>query len=178
VTTPSTRVAIRAASTVDAEAIAELHLASWQAAYRGIVSDEFLDGITLESRVVRWRRALSPSESPLTETIVAMDGETVVGVCSSGPRRHPDADGVGEVYSLHVETASWRRGIGKLLLDDTLQRLAVRGFTGAVLWVLRDNWNARQFYEAQGWQGTGEEMVEDRSGYAIPESRYAITLAP
>jgi len=47
-----------------------------------------------------------------------------------------------------------------------------------VLWVLRDNWNARQFYEAQGWQGTGEEMVEDRSGYAIPESRYAITLAP
>jgi ribosomal protein S18 acetylase RimI-like enzyme len=174
--TPSTRVAIRAASTLDAEAIGALHRASWQAAYRGIVSDEFLDGITLESRIVRWRQLLSSSESPLSETIVAVDGDTIVGVCRSGPRRQPEAGGIGEVYALHVEPGSWRHGIGTMLLDETLRRLAGRGFTGAVLWVLRDNWNARHFYEAQGWSATGEEVVDDRSGYAIPETRYAITL--
>jgi ribosomal protein S18 acetylase RimI-like enzyme len=174
--TPSTRVAIRAASTLDAEAIGELHRASWQAAYRGIVPDEFLDGISLESRVVRWRQLLSASESPLSETVVAVDHDTVVGVCRSGPRRQPEAGSIGEVYALHVEPRSWRRGIGTMLLDRTLRRLAGRGFTGGVLWVLRDNWNARHFYEAQGWSATGEEMVDDRSGYAIPETRYAITL--
>jgi len=47
-----------------------------------------------------------------------------------------------------------------------------------VLWVLRDNPNARHFYEAQGWSVTGGEMVEDRDGYAIPETRYAVTFAP
>lgn len=174
--TPSTRVAIRPASTLDAELIGELHRASWRAAYRGIVAEGFLDGITLESRIVRWRQLLSPAESPLSETIVAVDGDIVVGVCRSGPRRQPEAGGIGEVYALHVDPRWWRQGIGTMLLDHTLHRLAGRGFTGAVLWVLRDNWNARHFYEAQGWSATGEEMVDDRSGYAIPETRYAITL--
>ena len=61
--TPPTSVAIRAASASDVEAIAALHLASWWAAYRGIVPDQFLHGITLESRIARWQRALSSSES-------------------------------------------------------------------------------------------------------------------
>jgi len=175
VATPPTSVAIRAASASDVETIAALHLASWWAAYRGIVPDQFLHGITLESRIARWQRALS-SESPVTGTTVAVDGDTVLGVCSSGPRLSPESSSVGEVYALHVEPGSWRRGIGQLLLDDSLRRLAARGFVAAVLWVLRDNWSARRFYEAQGWSTTGEEMVEARNGYAIPETRYAISF--
>jgi ribosomal protein S18 acetylase RimI-like enzyme len=176
VRTSPARIAIRAASPTDVDAIASLHLASWRTAYRGIVPDEFLNAVTLESRIARWRRALSLSESPLVETTVAVDGDTVLGVCSSGPRHLPESSSVGEVYALHVEPRSWRRGVGKLLLDDSLGRLAVRGFAAAVLWVLRDNWNARHFYESQGWSVTGEEMVEDRDGYAIPETRYAISF--
>jgi ribosomal protein S18 acetylase RimI-like enzyme len=176
VTTPQASVAIRVASASDVEAIAALHLASWWAAYRGIVPDEFLNAITLESRIARWRRALSLSESERVKTTVAVDGDTVLGVCSCGPRLWPESSSIGEVYALHVEPGSWRRGIGKLLLDDSLARLADRGFAAAVLWVLRDNWNARHFYTAQGWSVAGEEMVEDRDGYAIPETRYAISF--
>jgi ribosomal protein S18 acetylase RimI-like enzyme len=171
------RIAIRAAVPSDVDEIASLHLASWLAAYRGIVPDEFLAAITLESRVIRWRKALSSSESPLTETILAVDGSTIQGVSSFGPRRHPASTGVGEVYALHVAPASRRRGIGRLLLDDSIRRLAIRGFSGAVLWVLRDNVDARHFYEAQGWSVTGEEIVEERDGHAIPETRYAIAFA-
>jgi ribosomal protein S18 acetylase RimI-like enzyme len=160
----------------DVEAIAVLHLASWRSAYRGIVSDQFLNELTIDSRVTRWGQALSPGDSPLTETTVAVDGDTVLGVCSFGPRRRPESSAIGEVYALHVEPALRRHGIGKLLLDDSLTRLANRGFKSAVLWVLRDNANARRFYEAQGWSTTGEEMVEDRHGYAIPETRYAISF--
>lgn len=160
----------------DVEAIAVLHLASWRSAYRGIVSDQFLNEITIESRMSRWERALSPSDPPLTETTVAVDGNTVLGVCSFGPRRRPKSSAIGEVYALHVEPALRRHGIGKLLLSDSLTRLANRGFRSAVLWVLRDNSDARRFYEAQGWSTTGEEMVEGRLGYAIPETRYAINF--
>lgn len=174
--TPPAPIAIRAASLSDVDAIASLHLASWRAAYRGIVPDEFLAAITLESRVIRWRKALSSPEAPPTETILAVDGDTIQGVCSFGPRRRPESTDIGEVYALHVEPTSRRRGIGRRLLDDSLRRLAIRGFSGAVLWVLRDNAEARRFYEAQGWSVTGEEMVEERDGHAIPETRYAISF--
>ena len=168
--------AIRPARRDDVEAIAALHLASWWAAYKGLLPDDFLSGITLESRITRWRQALDPSASPLTETVVADGGGTVVGVCSFGPRREPASETVGEIYALHVRPDVTRRGLGQALLDKALRRLAARGCGSSVLWVLRDNANARRFYEAQGWAFTGEEFVEDRGGFAIPETRYAITL--
>jgi ribosomal protein S18 acetylase RimI-like enzyme len=141
------------------------------------VPDAFLDGMTLESRVVRWREAVASSSSPLTETMVAVDGDTILGVCSFGPQRAPAAPGIGEIYALHVRPESCRGGVGTRLLDDAVRRLAARGCTGAVLWVLRDNANARRFYEARQWSFTGEETIEERSGFAIPETRYAITFA-
>lgn len=177
-TTRSPHVAIRGASASDVEAIAAMHLASWWAAYSDIVPDGFLDSISLASRIERWRRALSSSESPLTETIVAVGGDIVLGVCSFGPRRRPASSEIGEIYSLHVGPDSWRQGLGRALLDTSLQRLASRGFAGSVLWVLRDNWNARRFYEARGWVVIGEQMTQERDGYAIPETRYAITFDP
>jgi ribosomal protein S18 acetylase RimI-like enzyme len=167
---------VRPARPDDVEAIAALHLASWRTAYKGFLPDDFLSGITLESRILRWQQALDPSASPLTETTVADADGTVLGVCSFGPRREPASETVGAIYVLHVRPDVTRRGLGKALLDEALRRLAARGFGTSVLWVLRDNANARRFYEAQGWSFTGEEFVEDRGGFAIPETRYAITL--
>jgi ribosomal protein S18 acetylase RimI-like enzyme len=176
VATESEDAEIRAARPDDVGAIAALHLASWRAAYKGFLSGDFLSSVTLESRITRWQHALDPATSPLTETMVADDDGTVLGVCSFGPRRQPASNTVGEIYSLHVRPDVTRQGLGKALLDGALRRLAARGCRTCVLWVLRDNANARHFYEAQGWSFTGEEFVEDRSGYAIPETRYAITL--
>jgi len=116
--TPRLHAALRAATPSDVDAIAELHLASWRAAYRGIVPDAFLDGMTLESRVVRWRGAVASSLFPLTETMVAVDGDTILGVCSFGQQRARAAPGIGEIYVLHIRPDSWRRGVGTLLLDD------------------------------------------------------------
>jgi ribosomal protein S18 acetylase RimI-like enzyme len=167
---------IRTARPSDVEAIAALHLASWRAAYAGFVPEAFLSSVTLESRIERWGRALDPSLSLLTQTIVADDEAVILGVCSFGFRRQPPAVSAGEIYSLHVRPDVTRRGLGKLLLDESLHRVALLGCYSCVLWVLRDNVNARRFYESRGWSLTGEEMVEDRSGYAIPEIRYAIPV--
>jgi ribosomal protein S18 acetylase RimI-like enzyme len=167
---------IRRATPADVDAIAAMHLATWLAAYRGLVSDEFLDGVTHESRVARWERTFAPAEVGVTETTLAIEGDTILGLCSFGPRVDPHATTIGQVYSLHVGPAVWRGGIGRMLLDDALLRLGNRGFARVVLWVLRDNENARRFYEARGWSVTGDERDEDRSGYSIPETRYGIDL--
>jgi ribosomal protein S18 acetylase RimI-like enzyme len=129
--------------------------------------------ITLEGRIKRWEGAF---DSETTETTVAVDGCRIVGVCSFGPRKEPSDPSAGEVYSLHVGPDSLRTGLGRMLLDDALARLDARGFTDAFLWVLTMNANARAFYEARGWSLTGEERVDDRSGFSIPEVRYSIGL--
>jgi ribosomal protein S18 acetylase RimI-like enzyme len=151
-----------------------MHLASWRATYTAITPPDFMRSITLEGRIKRWEGAFTPPASETTETTVAVDGDRVLGVCSFGPRREPAAPSAGEVYSLHVAPDSLRAGLGRMLLDDALVRLATRGFTTVFLWVLRDNANARGFYEARGWSLAGEERADDRSGFPIAEVRYAI----
>jgi ribosomal protein S18 acetylase RimI-like enzyme len=171
---PKPRVTLRLAARSDVPVIAAMHLASWRATYTAITPPEFMSTITLEGRVKRWEAAFTPPASETTETTVAVDGDRILGVCSFGPRREPPDARAGEIYSLHVGPDSLRAGIGRMLLDDALVRLAARGFTNVFLWVLRDNANARGFYEARGWSLTGEERADDRSGFPIAEVRYAI----
>lgn len=44
----------------DARAIAAVHIASWRAAYRGLLPDAALDALTLDGREGDWRRWLAP----------------------------------------------------------------------------------------------------------------------
>ena len=171
---PDPRVTLRDATRADVPAIAAMHLASWRATYASITPPGFMKSITLEGRIKRWERAFTPPASETAATTVAVDASRVVGVCSFGSRGEPKAPRAGEIYSLHVDPDSIRAGIGRMLLDDALGRLLTRGFTSVFLWVLRDNANARGFYEARGWSLTGEERADDRSGFAIAEVRYAI----
>jgi ribosomal protein S18 acetylase RimI-like enzyme len=169
------RVSVRGATLSDLSAIAALHLASWRTAYRGIVPEEYPRNVTLEGRQARWTRALSAPESRHTETLVAVEGDDVIGVCSFGPRR--DGSGAaGEIYSLHISAGTSKDGIRTLLMDNAVHHLAQRGFVSAVLWVLEANREARRFYEVLGWLPTGEQRVEDRDGHSIPEVRYTTAL--
>jgi ribosomal protein S18 acetylase RimI-like enzyme len=169
------RVVVRTASLFDVSAIAALHLASWRTAYRGIVPEAYLRDVTLEGRQARWTRALSAPESRHTDTLVAVDGDEIVGVCSFAPRQNGTAS-TGEIHSLHIQPERRRTRLGTLLLDNAVRRLAERGFVSAVLWVLEANAGARQFYEVLGWLPSGEQRVENRDGHAIPEVRYTTVL--
>jgi ribosomal protein S18 acetylase RimI-like enzyme len=168
------RTTLRIATRADVPAIAAMHLASWRATYTSITPPGFMTTITLENRVKRWERVFTPPASETTETTVAIDGPRILALCSFGPRTEPRDTNAGEIYSLHVGPDSFRTGLGRMLLDDALARLSTRGFTSVFLWVLRDNENARAFYEALGWLLTGEERSEDWMGFSIAEVRYAI----
>jgi hypothetical protein len=49
---------IRAAQIEDAKQIAEVHVASWRAAYRGILPDSMLDNLSVEKRTELWQERL------------------------------------------------------------------------------------------------------------------------
>src|SRR5512134_2056154 len=95
-------VRIREADPKDAEAIAGIHVRSWQVAYRGLLTDEYLDGLSVEERLEQHRGALSaPGEH---RTWVAYEDDAVVGFAVTDPSQDADVDErTGELYALYLE---------------------------------------------------------------------------
>lgn len=56
---------IRRATPEDASGIAAVHVYSWQAAYRGVVPDDFLRSLSIEDRETVWRESLEDRTSEI-----------------------------------------------------------------------------------------------------------------
>jgi ribosomal protein S18 acetylase RimI-like enzyme len=150
---------IRPAARSDAEGIAAVHVASWAAAYRGIVPDAALDDDSVEGRAGIWDAILSGAKPPEAHLVAAFDGR-IVGFASVGRSRDADAGRrVGELAALYVHPDSWRAGVGGRLLREAERSLARAGFAAVTLWVLRDNRAGRGFYESRGWSADGSEQL-------------------
>ena len=153
---------LRPATIDDARAIAEVHVASWLAAYRGLVPDEVLDAQSVDVRAAQWDEWLHKGE---TRTLVAggVDGFVTFRETS------------GEVAALYVAPDRARRGIGSALIDAAHAALHAAGRDEAQLWVFEANAPARAFYTAHGYVPDGARMVHERTG--VPEIRLCRSLA-
>jgi len=161
---------VRSATREDAAAVAGVHVRSWQVAYRGLLPDEFLDGLRSEDRVVRYD--FDASGPDRLSTIVAIEEGVIVGFATTGPSRDADVPEAGEVYAIYAEPTAWGRGVGRRLMAEARAELDRRGFTAAILWVLAGNDRAQHFYDIDGWQPDGVERVEEIWGLSVGEVRY------
>lgn len=164
---------IRKATIDDAPGIAHVHVATWRSAYKGLMPDEVLDGLSVEQRTERWRGTI-PYE-PVITFVAERDGR-IVGFASGGQARHDDSGAVSELYTIYVLAEVAGQGIGTQLLTATEEWLHDRGFTSAVLWVLASNTPSRKFYAARGWNDDGIITTEISQGTEIQEARYSKVL--
>ena len=137
--------AVRPASARDAKAIAEIHVATWQATYKDLMPDDYLKTMTLDKRQAYWREAIEYSEPQL---LVATENDKVVGFV--GFDRSRDAgtkSSVGEIWALYVLPAHWGQGVGVALWDGAREGLKEEGCTQVTLWVLLHNERALRFFE-------------------------------
>ena len=166
---------IRLATDADVDAIAALHVKSWQAAYRVAFPNEYLDTLDVPKRARMWRRILAEGKASLA--VQELEGH-IAGFLCVGPSRDADAAaGTGEISALHVDPEAWRGGHGRSLMDWALGQARARAWRVLTLWVLRDNARARRFYEAMGFATDGATHLKSFDGIEIPEVRYARTLA-
>lgn len=156
-------------------AIARIHVRSWQSAYRGLLTDDYLDALTVDERLEMHRQALvSPGDR---RTWVALESDTVVGFAVTGPSQDADADErTGELYAMYLDPDRFGRGIGKRLLDHAIEDLRGRGFRTLTLWVLETNAGGRRFYEREGWRADGLTTSERVDCEMRPTVRYRIDL--
>ena len=138
---------IRSATVSDAPAIARVHVASWLSTYRGLLPDDFLESLSETNYTERWKRVITEGAS---KVVVAEDGSDVVGFASGGRERAGEQGFEGELYAIYVLDNAQRRGLGRELVRSIVDSLRELGLTNMIIWVLRDNRPARDFYERLG----------------------------
>jgi GNAT superfamily N-acetyltransferase len=168
-------VRVRHAVPSDVDALARLHVSSWQSAYAGLVDAGYLARLDAVDRANRWRERIEDVTLGAA-TYVAVSGIEVVGFITSGPPRDADLDRQQvrwvEVYAVYVHPDHWRRGIGTALWraaeGDWGSEVA-----GVALWVLRDNHRAHAFYVARGLGPDGAERSAAIGEQDLAEVRMA-----
>jgi GNAT superfamily N-acetyltransferase len=166
---------VRSADASDAPAIAEVHVASWRAAYRGLLPDEYLDSRTVEVRTQQWDAVLADPESG--HVLVAVLGDRVVGFAQARPSGDADAPpATGELLTIYLHPDAWDRGLGRVLHDEALHCLEADGYRSATLWMLSTNERARQFYLRHGWSLIPGLRTQEFGGLVVTDLRFGRSL--
>jgi GNAT superfamily N-acetyltransferase len=164
-------VTLTAATSADAAAIALVHAQSWRIAYRGLLTDEYLDDHVLEDRTAFWSKRFSAPQPERRLVLKALDASTLLGFVCVLLDEEP-AWGA-RLDNLHVAPGLKGTGIGYALFQ------AAREWTAAMtsdrpmhLWCVERNLVARRFYDRQGGKVVESAVRPIAQGLCLPELRY------
>jgi len=140
---------IRNAEHSDADAIALIHAESWRSSYRGILSDEFLDGAVWDERRSFWQKRMRESGTEKRLILLACEANEVLAfLClylDADPRWGALLD------NLHIVPGMRGRGFGSMMISRAAAWvLQQRPGSGMYLWVYEQNLEARGFYDKLG----------------------------
>lgn len=167
---PVEPVTVRRAELADCRQVAEVHVRTWQAAYRHVLPPELLDSLSVDEREAVCRR-LVESESEVA--LVAEVERRVVGFAFAGPSRTEET--AAELYAIYVLPEAWGSGAGRELMAAAKAWFLGSGYATAMLWVVEDNPRARRFYEREGWKAEGTRIAKVYS-VDIEEALYRLEL--
>lgn len=164
-------VRFREANKADAERIAALHATSWRFAYRGMLSDKYLDGDLVGERTRLWIERLAAS-NPLQRVVLAEIGDRLAGFACAFGSEDPQLGTL--LDNLHVRQEFQHQGVGTGLMNEIVSRVRAEfPGEGLFLWVLESNKQARRFYEDLGAIRVAEEIWHSPDGGWLPSLCYA-----
>ena len=135
----------------EADEAARLYVRSWQAGYKGLLPQYYLDLLSPE----RWK----DSFEGLPGSFVLTEGGVIAGHSCARPAADEKMPGWGEVHTLYVLPEYWGRGFGTALLDNSVRWLKNQGFDRIYLWALEGNVRARRLYEKYGFTPTTDMLL-------------------
>jgi ribosomal protein S18 acetylase RimI-like enzyme len=152
-------VNIRLMKPGDARSVAEIRVKTWQATYRGLLDDDFLDKMDIEEDARRREEYLAMANTSVF-TLVAEDGQKLIrGYCIGGPERNNHPIFTGEIYALYILPQYQNQGLGRRLVIAGVKELIHRGHQGMIIAALAGN-QARGFYEHLGGKHIGQRWIE------------------
>ncbi|WP_282604554.1 GNAT family N-acetyltransferase [Pelagibius sp. Alg239-R121] len=179
----------RDATAADALAIARLHSESWQSAYRGLLTDAYLDGPLADEHRARWQDLLAADGDAGPGPGEQEAGSQAAETAPPGQKKHrPEgfvfvAEQAGRllgfisvwfdykegydtyVDNLHVRPGLRGGGIGGRMLREAAARVIAEGRKSLSLEVLNENLSAISFYRKMG--GVSREHGREDMGGAM-----------
>ena len=151
-------IAIRLAVPADAPDFAEIHIRSWEAAYKDIIPADYIR----EKNAARhdlWKRIITGENT--IHYIVQKNGKTA-GIMTVAPSRDNDADdSFYELRGIYLHPDYYRQGIGTHAMEYAYSVARDLGKTTMTVWLLADNYNAKSFYEKCGFIADGKTETHD-----------------
>ncbi|HSV57835.1 MAG TPA: GNAT family N-acetyltransferase [Variovorax sp.] len=162
---------IEPATLSDCRGVAEVHVESWQHAYKNILPSEYLASLSIAKREAMWTGIVERQSSHL---LVAREAGRIVGFVAFGPAHGEAASRVAaEISAICVRPAFWSTGIGRQLWLDALREMLSEGYETISLWVLAGNVRASKFYERVGFPADPESRRHlEIGGATVDEMRF------
>lgn len=134
------------------EQIADLHLRTWQEAYKGMVSQDYIDALTMEGICAKWSDYIKQPEHGvfLCVEVNPETGEMVRVEGSVGFKPYQRVENCIYVYSLYVEKDLRGQGIGTHLVNAIAARGKKEGYPRMGVCVMCANEGARRLYARMG----------------------------
>jgi N-acetylglutamate synthase-like GNAT family acetyltransferase len=140
-------VELRDVSDADVDEVARIYTDSWNTGFGDLIGYR----TNTPERLARWRRDLH--DSTVKWTVADIDG-VVAGYSVVGPSRDPLDPAVGELQTIAVNPSYWRRGVGRTLMQHSLDELLMQ-YDSAILWTVTGYERGAAFYRAMGWTPLG-----------------------
>ncbi len=179
------KILIRRALVEDAAEIARVRVTTWQAAYRGLIDQAYLDQMDVAVETKKWREGLRDQSIDRSFFVAQTQdqdethdgtGGTIVGYVITGRARDPDPEFTAEIYALYILPDYQEQGIGRSLVHEAVNWLIGKGYQTMIIYVLRENISARKFYEAMGGRVV-REHTRETTGLILSEVGYGYNLA-
>lgn len=140
-----TTMTIQPAAKDDLPAIAALYLHNHREAYRGLLSENYLSGLTAEACTEKWAAALS---CPREQLWVAREGDALLGFAAGLPDE--ELPQTWYLESLHVAEAARGKGVGTALIREAARHAGEAGFRRMSVCIVRGNERAGTLYRKLG----------------------------
>lgn len=158
-------VEIRYMRAGEAAEVSAVYAQSWRYAYRGIVPQDYLNGLS----DARWVNNLSRNEM---KNLVMVEDGVIIGTTGLCKSRWASHEAYGEIVSIYLLPEYIGKGYGKQLLFSAIAELEQMRFQDILLWVLAENHSARKFYEIHEFTPSGETQNGIIGGKVLKELLY------
>ena len=136
---------IRFAQPEDLESIAGLYVRNHKAAYRGLLSDAYLDALNDRWALEKWERELQDADTVLW---AAFEGDSILGFAAGLP--DAELEQTWYLESLHVAEGARGKGVGTALIRTAARYAQERGFRRMSVCIVRGNDRAGELYRRLG----------------------------
>lgn len=124
----------------DLDFIAELYVHNHKATYRGLLSEEYLDSLTVESARSRWQNYLDENN----KVWVAYEDDSFLGFAAG--KEDDEIIQTWYLDSLHVCENARGRGIGTELIGTMKKFAKENGYMSMSICVVKGNEKAKKLY--------------------------------